>query len=266
MNVYLFELKRTRKNAAFWTTALLCLLVMLMSVVYPVYSESRTLVESVLESFPPEFSAAFGLSIADIFSFGGFYAFAFLYLSLMGGIMAATLGLSTFAREKQNKCTDFLLAKPKNRSELFLSKLLSTLTLLAIANILYIAAFLILYNISEQDAALIGRGLLAASAMFFTQLVLLSVSVFIATFAKRIRSVSSVSMGIAFGGFILTALHSILKEDILRYITPYKYFDVTLAFTEGHFESLYAATAAIITLVLLGASFVRYCRSDVHAV
>ena len=266
MNVYLFELRRSWKSAAVWTAALLALLIGLMVAAYPIFLDSRAEVEKVLANLPPEFAAAFGMEMDSLFSYGGFYAFGFLYFSLLGAIMAAGLGLDMFAREKRGKCTDFLLTKPHTRSVIFTAKLLAALTLLVLANALYLAASLILYRACGQDTAPMGHVALSASALFFTQLVMLSVAVFAAVFMKKVRSVSGSATAIGFGGFLLTALHSILEEDALRYIAPYKYFDVALAFSEGRFETPYVFTAAVIALVLLAASYLKFCRGDVHAV
>ncbi len=265
MNVYRFELRRTWKNAAVWTAALLALLAALTLWAYPVFIDGRAAVEKILAGFPPEFAAAFGFSLDDVFSYAGFYAFGFLYYFLFGAIMAAVAGLDIFSRENRNKCQDFLLTKPRGRGGLFCSKLLAALTLLTASNLLFILESIALYRNAGQDPAALGKAVLAASALFFTQIVMLAVSVFIAVFSKRIRSVSGTATTIGFAGFLLSALHSILEKDALRYITPFKYFDVTLAFSEGRFETPYVLTAAAVTLMLLALAFIRYCRADVAA-
>jgi len=265
VNVYLFELRRSLKSAAVWTAVLLAAVIVLIAAFYPVYYNSRADLEAILAGFPPEFSAAFGLAVNDIFSFGGFYAFCFLYLSLMGAVMAASLGLQIFAREKQGRCTDFLLTKPRSRFVLFFAKLLAALTLLVASNAFFLPVLAALYAAYGHGEASMGRVVLAASALFFTELVMLAAAVAAAIFARRIRSVSGTATAIGFAGFILTALHSILKEDALRYITPYKYFDPAMAFSAGHFEPRYAAAAALATVLLLAAALTRYCSADTRA-
>ncbi len=266
MNVYLFELKRQWKGVLTWTVTLLLVLTALMLAVYPTYLNSRTAVEAVLKDFPPEFAAAFGMSVADIFSYSGFYAFGFLYIQLCGAIMACILGLSIFAREKRSKCMDFLLTKPQSRASLFLSKLLAAVTLLVLSNMAYISTMLLLYHYSPETNAPLSHALLAASALFLIELLFLAISTFGAVFAKRIRSVAGTAMAIGFGGFILTAVDSLLGEDMARLIAPFKYFDMSLAFAQGQFEWPYLLLCKLLTLVLLGAAFARYVKSDVHAV
>ncbi len=265
MNVFFFELKRTAKSMTTWTIILVVLLFLLMDATYPIYQNSRADVEAIIAGFPPSFSALFGISVDTIFSYGGFYAFGFLYLSLMGALMAALLGLDIFSRESRNACRDFLLTKPRARQQLFCAKLLAALTMLVVSNLLYVLASLLAYHIAGQTDTPIGWVILAASALFFTELVMFSVAVTLAVYARKIRSVSGSATIVAFGGFILTALQSILQIDELRYIAPYKYFNVSLAFSDGHFETHYVVAAALITVVLLILSSVRYCRVDIPA-
>ena len=173
MNVYRFELRREWKNAAVWTAVLLVLLGVLLLSVYPIYYDGRTQVLAALEGFPPQFAAAFGLNIETIFSFGGFYAFSFLYLAVLGAVFASGLGLAVFAREKRAKCDDFLLTKPRPRTALFAAKGLAALTLLVLQNLLYIVLFLAICNATPQAAAPLGNQLAAALALLLTQLVFL---------------------------------------------------------------------------------------------
>ncbi len=265
MNVYLFELRAQLKSSALWTAVLLALLYLLMAAVYPVYYESRAEAEAVLRGFPPQFAAAFALTLETIFSYQGFYSFGFFYLSLLGGIMASDLTLSVFAREKRSKCADFLLVKPISRAGVYVSKLLCCLSVLAAANFLFIALGVILYRVYGPGEASLSRAALAAGALFFTQIVFLAVSAFYAVFAKKVRSVSGTATAVGFAGFLLSALHGILRWDALRYIAPLKYFDVNRAFSEGAFETRYVVMAAVLTTLLLAASFFRYLKSDVPA-
>ena len=266
MNVYRFELRRCLSGAVLWTAVLLSVLAVFMMVIFPIYSGSRSELEAALKGFPPQFAAAFGLSVSDIFSYGGFYTFGNLYLTLLGGIMAATFGIAIFGREKRVKCTDFLMTKPQSRSTVFFAKLFAVLTVLIGANLLYLILSVFLYGSYGEDQAKLGNAVLAASAIFFTQIVMLAVSVFLAVFLKRIRSVSGMATAVGFAGFLLTALQNVLEEDALLYMTPYKYFDVSLAFREGRFEPQYIVTACIVIIVLFEVSYLKYYRSDVHAV
>ena len=143
--------------------------------------------------------------------------------------------------------------------------MLAALALLLGSNLLFILESLILYRAYAPAPLLMGRALLAASALLFTELVIFSIAVAIAVFARKVRSVSGTATAIGVGGFLLSALHSMLEEEALRYITVYKYFDVSKAFFEGGFEAPYVATAIVLSLICLGTAWLKYTRSDIPA-
>jgi ABC-2 type transport system permease protein len=265
MNVFRFELRRAWLGAALWTLIILALLGGLIAGALPAFMESRAGVESMLGSFPPALAVAFGLQLDNLFSFGGFFAFGFLYYSLFGAIMVSVIGLDLFSREKREKCMDFLLTKPRTRSRLFFEKLLASMTLILLSNALFISAVLSLYRAYASAPLQLGNALLAGSSLLLTELVMFSVAVFAAVFAKRIRSVSGTATAIGFAGFLLSALHSLLEEEKLRYITPFKYFDAAKAFFDGAFEVKYALTGVAVTALLLLAAYLRYTRADIPA-
>ena len=265
MNVFRFELRRAWVGAAVWTLVLAGLLCGLIAGALPAFLESRAAVENMLAGFPPAFAAAFGLQMDNLFSFGGFYAFGFLYYSLFGAIMASGIGLDLFSREKREKCMDFLLTKPRARRHLFFEKLLAALLLLLASNAVFVACSLALYRAYAPAPQVMGRALLAASALLLTELLFLAIGACAAVFARRVRSVSGTATAIGFAGFLLSALHSLLEEEKLRYVTPFKYFDAAKAFFDGSFERNYALTGAALTLVLIAAAYVRYTSEDVPA-
>lgn len=266
MNIYIFELKAQAKSFLIWTLVIVLFLVIFMAGIYPVFNDSLDDITAMLQNFPPAFAAAFGIEIESMFSYGGFFGFSAAYTSLMGAILAVTLSVGTFAREKRSKCVDFLLTKPRSRSAIFLSKLLSGLTLLAASNIIITAAAAIGYNSAGKDEAFIGTFILAASALFPTQLVFYAAGLLFAVLAKKVRSVSGIATAFGFAGFILTALHGMLEKEIIRFIAPLDYFDAATVLKTGGFDAKYAATGLFVIAACVLISFVRFRASDTHAV
>ncbi len=260
MTVFRFEFKEQFKSFFIWTISLVCLLLLFMVAIYPVFRDSIDDMIRVLSGFPPEFAAAFGFDLTSMFNFGGFYSVGFSYISLIGAIMAVSLAVSSFAREKRSKCVDFLLAKPISRQSIFVQKLLSGFCILIAANVLYVSVAIILGT--ANDTAM----LLPALSLFFTQLVFYALGVFFATFAKKIRSVSGVATAFGFGAFVLSALVNIFEEEFIRFIAPLKYFDPTAIFSSGGLEGQFALTGALVFVLCLGLAFTRFIKSDAHAV
>ena len=265
MNVFRFELRRTWVGILVWTLVLTALLGGIIAGALPAFLQSRAGVENMLKSFPPAFAAAFGMQMDNLFSFGGFYAFGFLYYALFGAIMASGIGLNLFSREKREKCMDFLLTKPRTRSGLFFEKLLAAVTLLLLSNAAFIVTSLALYQAYAPAPLLPERALLSASSLLWTELLFLAIGAFVGVFARRVRSVSGASTAIGFAGFLLSALHSLLELESLRYITPFSYYDTAKAFFDGTYEPRYALVGTVVTLALMVAAYARYTRADIPA-
>lgn len=266
MNIFKFELKSALKNSLIWLVVLLTLNLVFIKAMYPLYIDAAKDIEQVVANFPPEFTAAFGFNIKEIFQYGGFYSFCSNYIVLCGAIMAVYLGVSTFAREKKVKTMDFLFTKPISREKIFSCKLLANISILVITNIVFITLAYFIYESSGDTTTTIEKTLLATSGLFFTQLVFLALGIIFAIFAKKVRSIAGIAIAFGFGGFIISAVANIIDEEILNYIAPMKYFAPNSVFSNGAFEMKYVITAIVIIVVCIGTSFIKYKNSDIQAV
>ena len=266
MNIFRFETKSLFKSFLIWAVSLLAMFLLFVAAFYGAFIDSKDAVKKALESLPPAFALIFGISINTIFTFGGFFQFIYTYISLVGAIMAVSFALSAFAREKRSKCVDFLLVKPVERSRVFVYKLLSCLSLIALTNLLFIGCTVIAYTVNGQPASGMGRVILSSLSLFFTQLVFLCLGLLYATFARKVRSVSGTATAFGFAGFILMALYSLIKEEIVRYVSPLMYFNPGTVFLTGRYETKYVITAAIVSAACIALSYVKYCKSDTQAI
>lgn len=266
LNIFKFEIKMALRNSAIWIVSILLTLIVFMKAMYPIYIDSAKDIEKMLSSYPPQFAAAFGINIKDIFSYGGFYSFCFNYIGIIAGIMAAYLGVSTFAREKKSKTMDFLFTKPISRKKIFLSKFLSNVTIIVITNILYIICGYIIYKTSNDTTITTKQFIIAMSGLFFTQIVFLAIGIVFSIFVKKIRSIAGVSTAIGFTAYILSALANILKEEKLNYISPLKYFSPSTVFTENFFDIKYVIAAILLIVICICSSYIKYKNCDIQAV
>ena len=266
MNILRFEIKTQFKGFLVWAFSLTFMLLLFVTAFYSAFIGSKEAVRKALENLPPAFALVFGLSLNTIFTFGGFFQFIYMYIGLVGAIMAVSLALNAFAREKRAKCADFLLAKPVQRSSIFVYKLLSCLAFVILTNVLFVGCAVIAYTANGEPNSGIGRLITAASSLFFMQLVFLSIGILYAVFAKKVRSVSGSATAFGFAGFILMALQSLLKEDIVRFISPFTYFQPGAVFLTGAFETKYVITAIAVVAICISLSYQRYCFHDAHAI
>jgi len=266
MNIYIYEIKSQLKSFIIWTVSLLLTMYLFMGGIYPVFQESAGGLLKIMEGFPKQFTQVFGFQIFSMFSYGGYYSFAFGYIGLVAGIFAVIVSLSTFAREKRVKCLDFLVTKPISRQKIFWVKMLSCLTIIGFTNVIYVAGNMIMFNQNHQNADLTGRFILASLGIFFTQLVFLAIGLFLATFSKKIRSVSGLATAIGFFAFILSALANIIDEEVVNFIAPLKYFEPSNVMAKGYYEVKYILAAGFLILFCTATSYIKFCKSDIHAV
>ncbi len=102
--------------------------------------------------------------------------------------------------------------------------------------------------------------------LFFLQLIFLAMGILLSAAVSKIKSVISVSVGTVFGFFILNMLDSILGEKVIRYLTPFKYFDTVYILKNASYETPYLIIGAVFVVAAVAASYAVYSRKDVHAV
>lgn len=262
MNILKFELKRSAGSMAAWTIAMIATVAIFMLGMFPIYKDSIDQIMIVMESFPKEFLAAFGFS-EDMFSFAGFYAFSFTYLTLLGAMFSCTVTLQIFAREKRSHCQEFLYAKPVTRQKMFLEKLSAVLLLLLVSNLLLVA-WSVAVTLMSGENELVGKIVLASVSVFCTELLFMGFVILYSVQARRVRTISGAAMAFAFAGFILSALSGLIDKEEMRYIAPFKYFDPFQAVINGTYEIQYVATAAVLFVAVMVVAATRYFNKDVR--
>lgn len=265
MNILRFELRSLLRSFLIWTTSLIGLYLLLMLGFYGMFMEGREAVMAALDQMPKYFALMFGVQMDKIFTFGGFFQFAFVYIGVVGAIMAATVALHVFAREKRLKCGDFILTKPVTRGKIFGMKLVACLTVLVVTNLLYISACFAAWHINGEDGSATALAL-ASVSLFMTQFVFLGISTLVSILRKKVRSVSGVATAIGLTGFLVQMLSSLLKEEFVRYLSPLGYFSPSEVFVSGGYNAQLAWTGAAVAVATMALSYVLFARRDAHAV
>ncbi|OZG62727.1 ABC transporter permease [Bifidobacterium lemurum] len=265
IHVFLFELRSLARGFAVAAVALLGLLVLFVGGAYPIYRDAKPQVMAILDDFPPQFAAAFGVS-DDIFTFAGFYRFSYLYLALIAAIAAGSWGLGSFSRERRAKTLDFLLTMPVGRGGVFAAKLFACLTGVAVVGALYVGA-LQLVATAVDDGAGVEAGHLAVASLAVpgVAVVFLAFGALLGVALRRVRSVPGIATGLGVMGFATASLPGLTGEDSWRAIAPFLYFSQDTALGEGRFETGWLVAAAAVAVCCFAVSWVLFVRKDVRA-
>ena len=265
MNMFLHELKAYRKSTIIWTCSLAALVVVFLSL-YPAFSKDVETVKNLFKGFPEAVRKAFGFEMENFFSILGFYSFLFMYVTLCGSIQAMNLGTSIVSKEIREKTADFLLSKPVSRKEILTAKLLAAFTSLVVTNTIFlIIANTMTMAVKSEDYS-IKIFLLISITLFSIQLFFLSLGVVVSVIFSKIKSVISVSLSTVFGFFIISMVGSIIGDEAVRYITPYKFYDNAYIMNNASYEPVFVIIEVVFIITAIAASYLIYAKKDIHTV
>ncbi|MEI6716503.1 MAG: ABC transporter permease subunit [Candidatus Saccharibacteria bacterium] len=264
MNIFKQELSQQRRPALLWIAAL-CGLSLLFFSVYPAFTKEVTSSKVIISNLPSSIRNALDISLADFFTFFGFYSYIFLFVLLAGSIFAMNLVLSILSKEESAKTTDFLLSKPITRNKILIEKISSSLCVIFLVYLAYIMfAFLgsqIITNesFSVKTFFLINFRLILVGLFFFSLGLLLSVLL------KKIRSVLTISLSVVFAFFIVNLFGSVIGEDRVRYLTPFKFFDPRYIVSHQSYEINFLIIDLLFIFASIAVSFIIFNKKNIRS-
>jgi ABC-2 type transport system permease protein len=266
MNMFLHELRACRKSMIVWTITLIAIGAFYLSLFPAIYSHKDEFIAAVKGY--GVYGKMIGFQIDYVTSFLGFYSFTFVYVLLCGAIQAMNLGTAIVSKEIREKTADFLLTKPVTRFNIITAKILAVLTSLIITNVIYLVAMSFVAPIvsKNSEAYSYKAFFLISFTLFFVQLMFMAIGIFISVIAKKIKSVLTVSLSVVFGFFIISMFGSVIGDNAVRYITPFKYFDSIYIINHKAYESSYVITGIVVMIIAIVASYYIYIKKDIHAV
>ena len=264
MNMYLYELKSIRKSAIIWVCVLIGLAALFLSV-YPAMAKDAAGFKELLNNYPEKIRAMLGINLDYIESILGFYSMIFSFIMLGGAIQAMNLGLSILSKETRERTADFLLVKPVSRSAIVTAKLLAAFTTLLTTNIIFCVVSSIIANSVKLEDFSGKLFFMINLTLFFLQLIFVALGVVISVFFNKLKSVLPISLGIVVGLYMIGALFA-TSNDAARFISPFKYFDITYIIQNASYETLYLFISVVLVVVAVVASYIIYIKKDIHAV
>lgn len=265
MNIFLYEARKNLISFALWAGNL-ALLILVFMAFFPTFSEDTAMLEKIMENYPEALLKAFGMSSElSLASVLGYFTFVFAFLQLALAIQSSNYGFHILSVEERELTADFLLAKPISRSEILLAKLCSyILTLVATNLVIALMSYISIRIFCEgHDYDKGALNLLFFSSILF-QLLFFSISMLISLTQKKIRSVLSYSMALAFTTYILNSVRSIVGGEFLGWFSPFYYFEPGSILVKGSL-SFMAYLSVLLIAVCFGLSFYLYRKRNIHS-
>jgi ABC-2 type transport system permease protein len=264
MNIYKHEFKMNLKSVMIWSFSIALMLLVYLSAFSSIGADAA-LMSEMLASFPEELLIAFGMTDINFSSIMGFYGVVFLFCQVCLAIQAANYGFSLVSIEEREMTADFLLAKPIKRTKILTSKLLAALTSLTITNIVvWISSFVIINMIRDGEAYDNSKLVILLMTIVIFQLFFLTVGMLISLLMKRVRSVTPLSMALAFGMYVISAFSGMLGDTKLEIITPFKHFEPNYIIKHGSYDLPLVMISVLVILISTAGSYWLYAKRNIH--
>lgn len=252
MNVFKQELKFQTRSIVIWAGSITAVLLVFMSI-FPGFAKEAATLQKALSAFPSAMFSAIGLDIDTIFNAGGFVSYIYGIMMLFLAIMGALYGFHVMDREKIARMNDFLYAKPSARWNMFVQKLLVSLTAFLILNAVIFGLFQWMaysWNIDARNLSLINQIILGG---FLLQIFMFALATLLSIFMKRIKNPIGSATALGFGFFLVLMIGRLMDEAIIKKLTPFGYVEPIEILRFGLSPATISGFLGL-TLLLLGLS------------
>ncbi len=264
MNLFFKELKTYRKSLIIWSLALVLFVAMAM-IKYDATSAAGSSISALLMDMPKAFQSMLGFGTFDFNTPIGYFGATFIYLMLLGAIHGSMLGANILSSEERDKTSEFLMIKPITRNMVVAYKMLASLVIILIFNIVvFVSSFLIVNSHGTgqsyaKDVFLLMIGFFALELIFFF------IGFFLSTILKRAKLAASLVTSILLITFIMSVLADMFDSlKWFKYLSPFSYFDPKVLLGFISINVVQIGIGVTIVLVLAYLSFVFFNKRDLE--
>jgi len=262
MNIFFKELKANLKSLLIWSCAQIFIIFAGM-MKYKGFSDSGVDINSLFEGFPQELLVVFGMGSTDISKVAGFYSVFFLYFMLLAAVHAVMFGAVVVSKEERDHSADFLFSRPVKRYEVITPKLLAGVVNILFFNLVTFGASVFFIAQYNNGDGLADKVAITMAALFVLQLFFLALGAMLGAVAKTTKIATSAAAGIILGTFFLSvAVDLNANFDVLKYLTPFKYFNAKMLVIDGTFSLSSAGILLILTGILTALCYLIFNKRD----
>lgn len=263
MNILLRELKANFVSLMIWTFSMGAI-VFVALIEYEAYADNPQMVQ-LLEMFPPEMAAAFGLTSANLTTLPGFVAmfsfYYFLVLSMYGGL----LGVNILSKEERDKTGEYLFTLPISRRKVVVFKMLAgMMNIVFISSVTMILTYLssLRYNPEPEFVRYL---LLLGGGIFFVQMIFFTFGILIASLISDYKKAGKIILGVIIGTWSLSSVISMVDSlDFMKYASPFKYFEASVLVDTMKYEGIYLVLSFVLIVLSAIGSLYFYQKRDLY--
>jgi ABC-2 type transport system permease protein len=264
VNVFVREMKATRKSLIIWSLGLFFMVVGGMSK-YEVTASTGQSLNEMISKMPKSLQAFMGAGTLDLSTAVGYYGVVFSYLLLMAAIHSLMLGATLIAKEERDKTAEFLLAKPISRTKIVTAKFLAILFNIFIFNMVTLLFSIMTVQHYSKAGEPLENIYLLLVGMFLLQLLFASLGAGMAAVSTNPKRAVSLGTAILLLMYLLSIVIDLNQTlENLKYMTPFKYFEAKSVIKKGAIDSSYMGISVIMTALFVSISYYSYQKRDIH--
>lgn len=263
-NLYTKELKRNFRNLLIWTFVVVFLTLTTMAM-YPYVKDMGDSMAGMMKMMPQGMLKAFGIDPQMWSSILGLYnAYYGFYLVLLMGIFSGTNGANALAKEQRDKTSEFLFTQAFTRGQIFVTKMLTVLTLLVLIfgiQMLSTSLGILIFADGEADWSIFG---IMHVHGFFLLFFFTCVGVMLSVLLRSKLNFMGVIVGLVFGSYFLDAISKAIQEvSWLGYLSPNYYLNFNI-FTPNYGLNIPSILFFFtLSMILVIASYYKFMRKDI---
>ena len=263
MNIVKRELRSNLKAIIIWSLAM-AFLVFVWMIEYESFA-GNSAIDDFMVAMPQGLLSALGMQDFTLGSLNGFVGSIALYLYLLLGLQAVLLGSSIISKEERDKTAEYLFALPISRRKVIVSKTISAIINLVILNMVSLGAMILTTMTYDKEENFYQFLALMFISLFIIQMIFLSIGMFASSINKRYKKSGNIAVGIVMITFLISSLINMVdRVDFLKYLTPFKYFDVSYILKEMRFEPIYIVISILLIVVGIGGTLIFYPKRDLY--
>lgn len=263
MNILVRELRANVKSLLIWGVIVVLFVTVGISK-FSAYEGNPELL-AVLDELPPAVLDALNMRALNLTTLSGFFGVMVTYYGLLLSIAAAMWGSDIISKEERDKTVEFSLTLPVTRSRLVTAKTLAAFVNCVGLLLITWAASLVAASQYQPDKEFLGFLRLCMLAVFIMQLLFLAIGIFLGCAMKRYKRVSSVAVSLILGTYFLSVISGLNKDlDFLKYLSPFKYFDVAMLLHESRLDLAFVGLSLAIVAVSMVGAYLTYARRDLY--
>jgi ABC-2 type transport system permease protein len=265
MNIFLHEFKTYLKSVGIWSAANFLIILVYFSAFNAIAQESSDL-QAMMNAFPDELLIAFGMNEMNFGTLLGWFAVVFLFSQICLAIQASNYGISLVSIEERELTADFLLPKPVGRAKILTAKFLAAFAALTVTNlVIWASSFFTINLVRDGQTYSFTILVMVLGTIVVFQLFFLSVGLLISLLMKRVRSVISLSMALAFGMYSLSVFGRMIGEAKLEIISPFRHFDPNYIISHQAYNWPLVAISLGAILIAIPVSYLLYQKRNITA-